>query len=459
MAVIRCSDLVEWVGGSGVGLPEVFDGITQDTRQLVAGNLYVALRGERFDGHNFVGAAFEAGAAVALVERGWQVPCGGEGWPLIVVDDTREALLRAASEWRRRSRAQIVGVTGSCGKTTTKEMVATLLRGGGKVWATEGNLNNDIGLPLSILRMDANCDFGVFEAGTNHPGEIGVLADVMGPQVGVVSSIGAAHIEYFGSVEAIAHEKGALLRSLPEDGVAVLSRECALIDELCEGVVARQVWVSLEDEGADFVGRLVDAQEGVLEVRERASGAVTRLCYHLPGRHNAQNMLLAFGVGRVLGVDARVLAEGAERLEMPELRWQRSEIRGVTIINDSYNASAESMEAAVEVFMGMPVEGARIVVAGDMGELGGHSEELHRRVGRVVAEFMPDLLITVGEEAGRFLAEAAIEGGMRDMQVISCDCVSEAVQVLRGWAGEGDAVLLKGSRFMRLERIVDEFKI
>ena len=192
-----------WAGGDAQALPAAFRGVTQDTRQVTPGCLYVALRGERFDGHDFVAQAFQNGAAAALVERAWRAPDEAAGWPLVRVPDTRRALADAARAWRRRQPARIVGITGSSGKTTVKEMAAALCGGGGPVCATRGNLNNEIGLPLSLLTLGAETAYGIFEAGTNHPGEIAGLADVLRPDIAIIASIGCAHIEHFGSLEAI----------------------------------------------------------------------------------------------------------------------------------------------------------------------------------------------------------------------------------------------------------------
>jgi UDP-N-acetylmuramoyl-tripeptide--D-alanyl-D-alanine ligase len=204
--VFDAAEFAAWTGGDAQALPTTFRGVTQDTRQVTPGCLYVALRGERFDGHDFVAQAFQKGAVAALVEKAWRAPEEAVGWPLIRVSDTRRALAEAARAWRLRQTARIVGITGSSGKTTVKEMTAALCSGGGPVCATRGNLNNEIGLPLSLLTLGAETVYGIFEVGTNHPGEIAALAEVLRPEIALISSIGCAHIELFGSQEAIALE-------------------------------------------------------------------------------------------------------------------------------------------------------------------------------------------------------------------------------------------------------------
>lgn len=445
-----------WVSGEGASLPETFCGVTQDTRQLTEGCLYVALRGERFDGHAFVGQALAGGAAAALVERGWQPPPGAEGWPLIRVDDTRAALRDAARAWRLASGAFVLGLTGSSGKTTTKEMAAALFAAAGEVCATRGNLNNEIGLPLSLLEMPRTCAYGIFELGTNHPGEIAQLADVLRPQAALVASIGEAHIEHFGSVEAIAREKGELLRTLPPGGFAALSLETRCFDLLASLSAAPVVTVSLASRDADFFGELVDTLCGRVRITERATGERTLVCSGLPGEHNASNLLLAFAAARRAGVPPQAAAQALLRLKLPGMRWEVTARRGVTVVNDAYNANPGSMAAVLRTFMMLPCSGRRVVVLGDMLELGAHAEALHREVGRHVAELAPDLVFAVGQDTRAYVADEAVRRGYPPGQIHLFDSPAQAAAALSEAVSAGDAVLLKASRGMRLERILDD---
>ena len=436
-----------------------FCGVTQDTRKLTPRCLYVALRGERFDGHDFVGQALRAGAAAALVDASWKGPSEAATWPLIRVSDTRLALGDAAHAWRRQSRALVVGLTGSSGKTTTKEMAATLFAAGGAVCATQGNLNNEIGLPLSLLSMPADTAFGIFEVGTNHPGEITRLARVLQPDAAIISSIGCAHIEHFGSVEAITREKGALLRTLPRSGFAVLCKETACFEMLAELSNAPVVTTSLATSDADFCGEVLDPLSGAIRVDERQTGVRTVLRSGLPGEHNASNLLLAFAAARSAGVAAQGAAQALLNLSLPGMRWSVSTRGDVTFVNDAYNANPQSMVAVLRTFMKLPCGGRRIVVLGDMLELGSHAEALHREVGRCVADLSPDGLIAVGNDSERYVADEAVKAGFEASRV-SCfkDSVA-ASAAIKGLFKPGDCVLLKASRGMRLERILDDVQV
>ncbi len=454
LPVFDARQFARWVGGEPQSLPESFCGVTQDTRRLVPGNLYVAVRGERMDGHAFVGQALAAGAAAALVDDGWQSP--EAGWPLIRVRDTLRALGDAARAWRLASRARVVGLTGSSGKTTTKEMTAALLAAAGPVWATPGNYNNEVGLPLSVLGLGTETAFGVFEAGMNHPGEIARLAAVMRPDVAVVTSIGPAHIEHFGTLEAIAEEKGALLRAVPPDGLAVLSLETACYDRLRACVTGRLVTVSQVTREADYYGELLEPCDGVLRVTVCATGASCVLRSGLPGAYNASNLLLAFAVAHESGVAPDAAARALRELALPGMRWERHERGGVRVVNDAYNANPSSMAAVLEAFMRLPCDGRRVLVLGDMRELGALSESYHRELGRHVARLAPEALFAVGCDACGYLAEEAVRAGYPALGVRCCADAAEAAVAVKGYVAAGDSVLLKASRAVRLERILDE---
>lgn len=457
--IIETRPFAQWVCGACQAVPPTFCGVTQDTRKLTPGCLYVALRGERFDGHSFVAQALRGGAAAALVEGAWQAPAEAAAWPLIRVRDTRQALADGARAWRQRSGALIVGLSGSSGKTTTKEMAAALFAAGGAVCATQGNLNNEIGLPLSLLAMPADADFGLFELGTNHPGEIARLADVLRPRAAILTSVGCAHIEHFGSVEAIAREKGALLSALPREGFAVLCKETEQFELLAGLSSAPVVTTSLLTPDADFCGEVLDPLSGALQVTERATGAQTVLRSGLPGEHNASNLLLAFAAARSAGVPATGAAQALLNLSLPGMRWEVSTRSGVTFVNDAYNANPQSMVAVLRTFMKLPCGGRRVVVLGDMLELGEHAEALHREVGRRAAELAPDCLLAVGPDAERYLADAAVKAGYAAERVRCFKDAASAAAALKDFFKPGDCVLLKASRGMRLEWVLHDARV
>ncbi len=444
---MRTSDFIRWVNGEGHGsLPEFFSGVSIDSRNVPEGCLYAALAGTNTDGHRFVEAALDAGASVALVRDDWrQDDDAVRKLPLIRVKDPRTALTAGARAYRHTLNAVVIGVTGSAGKTTTKELAAAFLRAGGTTSATKGNFNNDLGLPLTILSAPQNARFCVWEMGTNHPGEIPALVNLARPHAGIISSIGTAHIEFFKTQDGIAKEKGALFAGLSDGavkGFAVLSRENDRYEKLRSMCVKDIVEVSLEDESAEFFGRVIDAAGGVMEVVER-NGARTVLNTHLSGVHNLSNALLAFAAARKLGVAADACAMALDGFVLPGQRWQIVERGGVTYVNDSYNANPSSMIAALETFVLRPVNGRRVAVLGDMGELGEKAAELHELVGKRVRELPVDHLITVGD-----LANEHIRGNRK------CANVEEAKKVLMDYVRGGDEVLIKASRSMELDKIL-----
>ena len=375
-----------------------FRGATLDSRQVVPGMLFVAIKGEKVDGRAYIPQARAKGAAGVL-----------EG---------REELARAAQAYRRTLKATVVGVTGSAGKTTTKELTAAFLRAGGfKVHATEGNYNNDLGLPLTILNCPPDADFLVVEMGTNHPGEIKYLVDIAEPDIGLVSSIGTAHIEFFKTQDGIAREKGVLLSDLRVSprSFAVLARENERYDLLRSLSAAPVVTVSLDDPAA---ARLAAA----LRVR-------------LPGRHNVSNALIARACATRLGVPEAACLAALADFSLPGGRWRVVERNGVTYVDDTYNANPTSMVAALETFASLDVAGHRIAVLGDMFELGGQSAALHAQVKARAAELPLDRVVFVGDSFG---------GVSRDA----------AKAELAGLARPGDAVLLKASHGMHLDELL-----
>ncbi|MBQ7189582.1 MAG: UDP-N-acetylmuramoyl-tripeptide--D-alanyl-D-alanine ligase [Kiritimatiellae bacterium] len=457
---MKISDVVKWTGGEPSGnLPAGCAAVTQDTRKISLGALYVALKGSRFDGHSFVSDAFAKGAAAALVEESWKIPPTLSSAPLIRVKNTYEALADLASAWRdtfRPPATHIVGLTGSSGKTTTRAMTAALLAASRKeICQTSGNLNNDIGLPLSLLSMPQGASFGVFETGVNHPGEMDRLAAILRPDAVIVTNIGTAHIEFFGDQAGIAREKGKLLAAIPADGFAVLNTETACFNELAERCTGRVVTVSFQNRDADFVGRIADVLRGIVVVKERATGLETELCSGLPGEHNAADLLPAFATARTLGVSAEACAGALRDFSLPGMRWQVTVRNGITFVNDAYNANPQSMAASIRTFMALPCRGRRILVLGDMFELGSQSEKLHREIGLLVADCKPDLVFFVGN-AMAFAAQEAREHGFPASALVRADTADSAAPLLASKIRYSDSVLLKASRGVGLERVLAE---
>ena len=417
----RTADFIRWLGGTAQGpVPSAFEKVSIDSRAVAPGCLYAALPGANVDGHDFVIAALKAGAALALVRADWELP-GSEGLPLVRVPDVKAALAAAARCRRHTLDATVIGVTGSCGKTTTKEFLAAFLATLGPTWATEGNLNNDLGLPLTILNAPDGIRFLVLEMGTNHPGEIDALVSIAHPDAGIITSIGDAHLEFFGSREGVAREKGRLFAGLPETGFAVVADNCdkkEILKSMC-----RAVWVETDVAGC-------------------------ALACPLPGAHNASDMALAAMCALQLGADRAALDGALEGFQLPGARWRVVEKDGISWIDDAYNANPTSMSASLGAFADFKTAGRRIAVLGGMFELGERSAELHREVGAAIDAKRISALVCVGPEAS-----AIAEGASGIETVERVPDIESARAFLAGFARPGDAVLLKASHGMGLWKL------
>lgn len=422
--------------------------VCKDTRILQSGDLYWALRGENFDGNDFTFAAASAGAAAAVVER---IPEGlPSDFPLVLTDDAQAALHALARWYRSRLRARVVVVTGSNGKTSTKDFLAAIAATRFSVSRTEGNLNNQIGLPLTILSASGADEAAVWEIGMSKPGEIAVLSDLARPDIGVITGIGVAHIEFLGSREAIAREKGMLGEALTEGGTLVLPAWDEFAPSLAERTKARVIEAgSPEGVRAENIRSVPGGFDFDLVCgRERVAA-------HLPtpGEHMIRNALVAATAAMELGVSLRECASGLAATRLSARRLACLDVRGVTVLDDSYNANPDSMEAALHALRGLPGGGRRFAVLGRMGELGVHAAEGYRRVGRVAAATM-NVLITVGSETADMAAAAEAEGGV---EVKCADDTNAAGRLLREMTRPGDAVVIKGSRSARMERVLEVF--
>lgn len=456
MPTLDPGKLAAWSGGRWTpSAPPAVGGVSNDTRTLRRGDLYVALRGQMFDGHAFVDAAFRAGAAGAVVEAAAALE--SESRPVLRVVDTRVALTRMAEGYRLAVNPVIVGVTGSAGKTTVKEMMADVLAEDGPTARTRGNWNNEIGLPLSLLAMAGDVQTGVFEIGTNHPGELARLCRVLKPVWGVVTNVGPVHIEFFGSVEAIALEKSALLSQLPQDGVAVLNRDGACFDLLRTASHAPVVTVAMRGD-ADYVCGWRTDGFGDGYIREAASGEEQEVRLAVPGDHNLMNATFAAAVGRQRGMDwAPIVRALAAHRPLP-MRGETQAVGGVCVINDAYNANPLSMRAAIRAFARESRCGGKWLVLGGMLELGADEEAAHVDIGRLVAgEGAWSGLIVVGP-LGRLIADGAAAEGFAKERICCCDDNDAAGRALQRLPVPGDAVLLKASRGVALEQAIEGMK-
>lgn len=463
MLMIDAQSLVSAVRGELLcGAPDaVISDVVIDSRHTTPGCAYIALPGERSDGHDFCSDALEHGARALIVSRepdalAAVIAAACEREAVVVrVSDGRRALQDLAAHHRDRLQCEVVGITGSTGKTTTKDFVRSALERSLRVVCTEGNRNNELGVPLTILRAGVDTDVLIVEMGMRGEGEIAELCAIARPTLGLITNVGTSHIEILGSQDAVARAKGELVRCLPARGRAFLNGDDAFTDVIAQWTQAPVVrWglsVSCEVTATDVT---VDAEGRPSFTLVSPQGSV-RIEVPVPGRHNVYNALAAAAIGLHLGVAPEAIADGIATAELSAMRMQVFEsASGVTVINDAYNANPVSMRAAIETLSDMRTTGKRIAVLGDMAELGSLTEVAHFRIGEQVARLPIDVLVTVGPRAER-IAQGARAEGMPSAQVRPCAEVPEAVEVLDDLVSKGDVVLVKASRVMGLEAIAE----
>jgi len=439
MPQFRAGELSQWVSRLWKnGIPEVpISGISHDTRTLEPGDLYVAIRGDNFDGHQFLPQAFERGAVGALVsEPSWTQN------PVLQVPDTIKGLQAMAHGYRKKWIGTVVGITGSVGKTMVKEMCTAILSVRGKTHSTAGNFNNHIGLPLTMMAMPPDARHGVFEIGMNQPGEIGALSYLLQPKIGIITDIGLAHRGNFQSLEAIAREKARLVERVPSNGMVVLDRDSEWASLFRRHTCAGVLTVSLEGV-ADYVGK--KTAPGVLDING------FDYAMPLPGEHIMRNALRAIALGLELGMSPSEVAEGLRRFKLPPMRWEESEVRGIRFINDAYNANPLSMRANLRTFAHLPGGGKKWAVVGGMRELGNMAEEEHAKLGRLLDSLGLDGVVAVGK-LGQMIT---CKGEQPFFQTLE---TTEAAKILKEHLEPGDRVLLKASRGERLEEVLEFFK-
>lgn len=438
-------------GGSLIqGCPaDLVRGISKDTRSLGEGEIYVALSGENFEGHDFVCQAEKNGAAGFLVS---QLSADTEelSGAVIHVKDTLLALQELARNYRRGlSGLQVVGVTGSNGKTSSKDFIAAVLGQDHKVNATRGNLNNHIGLPLTILDTAADDTVGVWEMGMSNPGEIELLTEIARPDIGVITNTGVAHIEFMKSREAIAEEKGMLAESLPEEGYLILSEEDDFTDSIRERTLAKVVTVGIAC-GDLRAENLVETIAGTTFDMIDSEGTSTEVEIAVPGRHMVVNALLAAAVGQVMGVDCGGIASGLKSAQLTGGRLQQRSVNGIEILDDSYNANPDSMRAALLTLGGLSCEGRRFAALGVMAELGEQAESEHRALGGEIEQAGVDVLVSVGE-----LPALIGEGVSSGVEIQNFDNCEQAGLFLKEQLKSGDLLLVKGSRSAGMENVIE----
>lgn len=446
------NDLARWSGGQWTARPDApLRRIGNHSREVRPGDLYAALRGERFDGHAFVEDAFRAGASAALVSRTYAETEPGRH-PCLVVTDPDCALQDLARGHRDRLPGGRIGVTGSVGKTTVKDLAAAALSVAGPVAKTPGNWNNAVGLPLSLLSMETDAAYGVFEVGMNHPGELAPLCALLRPKWAVMTRIGPVHIEFFESERQIAEEKACLLEALPKDGFAVLATDEPWFPLFRERTPCRIVPVAMTGP----TGYLASEHPRGIQVRE-PDGATVVYPSVIPGEVGRASVVRVVALARELGIPGEAIAEALSGCSLSAMRWQREEAGGRIWINDAYNASPVSMETALQTFRESETAPRKWLVLGGMRELGRMSGEAHQRIGRRVAEGDWAGLVTVGELA-RGYADGARTAGWPRERILEAETTEAAAAVLAERLQPGDAILLKGSRSERVEQVLMEWK-
>ncbi|PHJ55799.1 UDP-N-acetylmuramoyl-tripeptide--D-alanyl-D-alanine ligase [Nostoc linckia z18] len=421
-------------------LIQVSNGIQTDTRILKPGEVFVALRGDKFDGHKFVPTAIARGAIAAIVDSAYENP----GFPVLQVQDTLKAYQQIGRWWRDRFDIPVIGVTGSVGKTTTKELIAAVLGTKKAVHKTYGNFNNEIGVPKTLLELSTEHDYAVIEMAMRGRGQIAELTQIAHPTIGVITNVGTAHIELLGSEEAIAEAKCELLAEMPADSVAVLNYDNPLLMATAAKVWTGEV-ITYGFSGGDVSGVLID--------NETVEVAGMQIPLPLPGSHNASNFLAALAVAKVLGIDWGSLKAGVS-VDMPTGRSQRFNLpNDVVILDETYNAAPEAMLAALQLLADTPGK-RKIAVLGAMKELGERSQQLHQRVGETVQKLNLDgLLVLVDGEDAETIAKSA-DG-------IPSECFAthgELVARLKTFVQPGDLVLFKAAHSVGLDRVVNQLR-
>lgn len=421
-----------------------FDGVSTDSRNVAAGNLFVALRGERFDAHEFLSQVAARNVAALVVEK---IPAGLKV-PALVVPDTRVALGEIAHYWRRQYKLPLIGVTGSNGKTTVKEMIAAVLEaayGAGQYLATRGNFNNDIGVPLTLLRLTADCKAAVIELGMNHPGEIALLSAIAEPTVGLVNNAQREHQEFMASVAAVAEENGAVLANLPADGVAVFPADDPFTPLWRSYAASRKILSFGFSDDADVRCTYVANAFGS-DLAVTAGTQKFNIALSAAGVHNVRNALAAIACTLAIGVAPDAIVRGLQAFAPVSGRLQRkTAANGALVIDDTYNANPDSVRAAIDVLA--QFSAPRILVLGDMGEVGNEGRQYHEEIGAYARTNGIEHVFTLGDLA-RHTASAC------GAHAAHYDSVQDLNDALAAILDADATVLVKGSRFMKMERVV-----
>jgi len=429
--------------------------VSIDSRRVQPGDLFFALKGERFDGHHFVPEATRKGA-VGVVTTGESSSSELGACGVVVVENTRAALGKLAAAYRNQFTLPVIAVAGSNGKTTTKELVASVLKQKRPTLWSEASFNNDVGVPMTLLNLEKTHRAMVVEAGTNHPGELAPLLRMIQPRFGIITSIGREHLEFFGDLSGVAEEQGALAELLPSTGKLFLSGDSDWTATLSARASASVVRIGLLPGNDWRVSSARSDKKGVVfQVEGPEEDFTGEYRVNLVGRHQALNALFAIVLGIELGLSRDAIERGLADCKPAKMRMQLSEHNGVGILDDAYNANADSMLAALQTLQDLPCKGRRVAVLGDMAELGSHSEAAHEEVGRRAAELGVAQLFAIGTMAP-VMARGARDAGLN--RVFEFADVETAALAVKSFVKDGDVLLVKASRAARLERISESLR-
>lgn len=459
---LTCSDILKATGGNLLrGDTEAsFLGLSTDSRTLKRGEIFLALRGEYFDGHAFVREALDKGAAGAIVQTGHLGSAVAESFeskPLIAVPETLRALGDMARFWRDKFSLPIIGVTGSNGKTSTKEMIAYLLEEKFRVLKSPGNFNNLVGLPLTLLDLEPSHEIAVVEMGTNVPGEIKRLTEIARPTVGIITNIGQAHLEGMGSLEFLIKEKGELFRTIGEEGILVVNQNDPHVLVLAKDCLARKIGFGIDTKADVMIDRVQWRGVQGVQFRLTVGKEKTLVDFPLMGLPSVHNAAAAVAVASLFEMRVKDIKRRLDRVKPLPMRMEIISLRGVIFINDAYNANPPSVEMALRTLSYAGRKGRAFVVLGDMLELGDISRVAHQAVGRLVGTLNLAGVFLLGDHASD-VAEDAIQEGMNPRKVWIVKSHHEIANLLKDLVRPGDWILVKGSRQMRMETVIEIFK-
>ncbi|MBU4310653.1 UDP-N-acetylmuramoyl-tripeptide--D-alanyl-D-alanine ligase [bacterium] len=469
MEKLKVSELVKATGGRLIqGNPKgKISGISTDSRKIEKNELFIALKGPRYDGHDFVQEAIKKGTSGILVSQspitdhsapeGRDLASGGRSPITILVRDTLRALGQIAKYYREKFTLPVIAVTGSTGKTTTKDMIASILSLERAVLKTQGNFNNEVGVPLTLFRLSREHEVAVLELGMSALGEIERLTRISSPKIGVMTNVGEVHLQYLGNIQRVARAEAELVYALGKDDVAILNIDDPYVREMRKGIKARIITYGIRRRAQVRAQRIENLREEGMRFILRIGKETFPLRLRCLGCHNIYNALAATSAAHALGMKRKMIQEGLSQFPPLAGRMRIIKMRGFTILDDTYNASPKSFIAAIETLRGLSPKGRKIIVAGDMLELGKRAPLAHKETGIYVVHSGIDRLITCGNLA-EYIAQGAIGAGMEEKRIITCRNREEAGDRLSALVKEGDIILIKGSRATGMEEIIDKLR-